>query len=390
MRVLALNYEFPPLGGGAANATAHICRELVQLGCTVEVLTSGFSGLPKLEELDGYRVRRVPVVRRKTHQSSPLEMVTFVASALIPALRLSRSFKPDIVHAYFAMPTGLIALALKTFTGAPYLLSLRGGDVPGFLPETLGTFHRLTGPFAKPVWGRAGAIVANSQGLQELAQRSSPIHVELAPNGIDLEFYRPLATPRNDGVYRILFVGRLVEQKGLRYLLDALPGLRTQAQQPVELVVVGDGPARPALEEQVSALGLEASVCFAGWAQRAEMPGHYQSADVFALPSFEEGMPNVVLEAMASGLPIVTTDIYGNRELVVHEENGLLFPPASVQALEAALLRLLREPEARRGMGNRSRTRAQDYGWGRTAQTYWELSQRVIAKRREGQVAAGV
>ena len=61
MRVLALNYEFPPLGGGAANATAHICRELVQLGCTVEVLTSGFSGLPKLEELDGYRVRRVPV-----------------------------------------------------------------------------------------------------------------------------------------------------------------------------------------------------------------------------------------------------------------------------------------------------------------------------------------
>ena len=139
----------------------------------------------------------------------------------------------------------------------------------------------------------------------------------------------------------------------------------------------------------MSALGLEASVRFAGWAQRADMPGHYHSADVFALPSFEEGMPNVVLEAMASGLPVVTTDIYGNRELVAHEENGLLFPPASVQALEAALLRLAREPEARRGMGDRSRARAQDYGWGRTAQTYWELSQRVIARRREGHVTAG-
>ena len=326
MRVLALNYEFPPLGGGAANATAHICRELVHLGCTVEVLTSGFSGLPKQEELDGYRVRRVPVVRRKTHQSSPLEMVTFVASALVPALRLSHSFKPDIVHAYFAMPTGLIALALKIFTGAPLSplparrrrSRLPAGD-PGHVPPHNRPLRQAgVGPGRRNRGKQPGSAGAGSAHV--------PIHVELAPNGIDLEFYRPLATPRSDGVYRILFVGRLVEQKGVRYLLDALPGLRTQALQPVELVVVGDGPARPALEEQVSALGLEASVRFAGWAQRAEMPGHYQSADVFALPSFEEGMPNVVLEAMASGLPIVTTDIYGNRELVAHEENGLLFP----------------------------------------------------------------
>jgi glycosyltransferase involved in cell wall biosynthesis len=318
-------------------------------------------------------------------------MATFIVSALLPALRVTQSFKPHVVHAYFAVPTGVVAWLLKAFTGAPYLLSLRGGDVPGFLPETLGTFHRLTAPVMKTVYGGAGAIVANSRGLQELAQRSASQAVHFAPNGIDLDSYYPAPIPRNDGVYRILFVGRLVEQKGLRYLLEALPTIRSQIDQAVELVVVGDGPAGPTLQQQAAELGLKNVVQFTGWFPRSAMFAQYRNADVFAFPSFEEGMPNVVLEAMASGLPIVTTDIYGNQELVSDSENGYLVPPGDSGALCDALVRLARDASLRSTLGAHSRRRAEDYGWRHTARAYLDLSVN-IAKRfpSKGRVAAGV
>lgn len=381
MRILALNYEFPPLGGGASNATAHICRELVQMGNEVEVLTSGFPGLPGEEEHWGYQVHRVPVVRKKIHQSSPHEMSTFAVSALLPALSLIRRFRPHIVHAYFAIPTGVVAWLLHAFTRTPYILSLRGGDVPGFLPDALGNFHRLTAPLTSVIWDNAAAIVANSEGLQQLAQRTANIPVALATNGIDLETYSPPTQPRSDGVFRILFVGRLVEQKGLRYLIETLPAVQAKSPSPVELLVVGDGPAMPALQQQATDLGLSNAVRFAGWQQRAAMPGLYQSADVFAFPSFEEGMPNVVLEAMASGLPIVTTDIYGNRELVTDGDNGYLTPPADTLALQHALTTLAQDVALRSRMGARAQLRTEDYGWQRTARIYAELSRQALLKQ---------
>ena len=358
MRILALNYEFPPLGGGAGNATAHICRELVRLGCDVAVLTSAYKDLPRNERVDGYAVHRVPVLRRRVDQCSPLEMATFVISAMAPAVKLARQFKPDILHVYFGVPTGPIGLLVKRMTGVPYLLSLRGGDVPGFLVESLGNLHRLIGPLNHRVWDNASVVVANSEGLRELAQKSlSRGAVRMVPNGVDLETYAPSALLRSDGVFRILFVGRLVEQKGARYILEVLPQVMAQIGADVEVAVVGSGPEEPALRQQARRLNLVDKVRFRGWVARKDMPEQYRRTDVFVFPSFEEGMPNVVLEAMASGLPVVATDIYGNRELVVDGDNGVLVPSGNAAALCKALVRLAQDPDLRQRLGGRSRDR---------------------------------
>lgn len=379
MRVLALNYEFPPLGGGAGNATAHICRELVRLGCTVEVLTTRFGDSPAQEERDGYVVHRVRAWRRRLDRSSPAEMASFTVSAALPALVIARRFRPDVLHVYFGMPTGPLGKLIKLATGTPYLLSLRGGDVPGFLPGLLGKFHRVLGPLNSWVWSGASAIVANSAGLRDLAQAQMGLPVELAPNGVDLTAFKTERRGTSPRPIRILFAGRLVEeQKGVRFLLQALAGL----EQPAQLEVVGAGPGEEQLREVADSLGLNGKVQFPGWVAREQMPDRYAQADVFVFPSFEEGMPNVVLEAMASGLPVVATDIYAHRGLVEHGKNGFLVPVGDAEAIRHALETLAGDAALREKMGHASRSKAEEYSWGRTALTYLDLSKRTVEARR--------
>jgi glycosyltransferase involved in cell wall biosynthesis len=176
------------------------------------------------------------------------------------------------------------------------------------------------------------------------------------------------------GAVRLLFVGRCVEQKGLPVLLDALGCLRaTRGLPPVQLDVVGDGPRRQAWQAQAGRLGLADQVQFHGWAARPALPAWYRRAHLFVFPSFEEGMPNALLEALASGLPLLATDIYGNRALVRPGENGLLVPPGDAAALAQALATLLADPAGRAAMGQASRRLATQYGWAAVAEAYHAL-----------------
>ena len=153
---------------------------------------------------------------------------------------------------------------------------------------------------------------------------------------------------------RLLFVGRLANQKGLDYLVQALAQLREQDRSLVELELVGSGPEE-LLRSMASQLGVAENIIFSGWVPRAEIVKHYQSADLFVLPSLDEGLPNVVLEAMASGNPILATNITGNRELVQPPLNGLLVPPADPAALSSALRKLIENAGMRAEMGRKSR-----------------------------------
>src|SRR4051794_30219095 len=163
MRILLLNYEFPPVGGGAATASAQIAAHMVRQGAEVAVLTSHLKGLAHTEQRDGYTIHRVPAFRQHIDRCSVPEMGAYVVSAVIPALRLASSFKPDLMHVFFGVPTGAVGLTVNRLKGIPYLLSLRGGDVPGFMGKELARMHALTMPLTKQVWGHASAIVANSR-----------------------------------------------------------------------------------------------------------------------------------------------------------------------------------------------------------------------------------
>ncbi len=371
MRLLLINYEYPPLGGGAGNATAHIARELGKTGVDVTVLTSAFRGLPREERLGNVRIVRCRTLRRREDRSNPLEMLAFMISACFRVLGLTRRWRPDACIAFFGIPCGPVALLLKWCRCVPYIVSLRGGDVPGFDPDRLGTYHAVTGWLIRFVWRRAAAVVANSDGLRELAQSAAPdVSVSVIPNGVDTEQFHPPPEPRSaDGPVRLLFVGRLVHQKGVDVLLNALATLRPDHD--LTLTIAGDGPDRSTLAQQASELGLTDRVEFLGWVARPDLPDLYRSADVFVLPSRDEGMANSLLEAMATGLPVIVTSVPGCAELVPDGTAGTVVAPDAVEPLVTALTRLFDDAPLRRQQGDAARdVVVVSYGWQGTASAY--------------------
>jgi len=366
LRVLLINYELPPIGAGAGNATAHIAACLAAVGVEVRVLTSSFGNLPAREVRDGYLILRAPAIRRNVDRCTPAEMLSFVLGAAPLAIGIGWTWRPDVVCAFFGVPCGPLALLLRALFRVPYLVSLRGGDVPGFMGRELAVLHRLALPAILSIWRQSEGLIANSPGLIALARRTWPAApIELIPNGIDLEHFRPPDRRRPAHPLHLLSVGRLASQKGVIYLLRAL----AQTQSSACLRVLGDGPERARLERMANDLGLSRRVEFAGWAPREDLPRHYAWADAFVLPSLDEGMPNVVLEALACGLPVIGTDVAGTRDLV-HSETGILVPPADSRALAAAIDRLASDGDLVTSFGTTSREAAAAYRWEAVADRY--------------------
>jgi glycosyltransferase involved in cell wall biosynthesis len=369
VRLLLVNYELPPIGAGAGNATAQIARHLAAAGDDVRVLTSAFHGLPRREVREGYGVWRVPAVRRRVERCSPAEMVTFVLGGLPAAVALARGWRPDAACAFFGLPSGPLTLALDRIFGIPYMVSLRGGDVPGFLTQDLAAFHRLTRSMILTIWRHSRGLIANSAGLALLARQAWPgAPVDVVPNGVDTDcFGPPMDRVRPANPLRVLCVGRLVRQKAFGSVLEAV----AMSRAPSVVRIVGDGPLRTPLMAQAVSLGER--VEFSGWVDRSDLPAQYRWADVLCLPSFEEGMPNVVLEAMAAGLPTIASDVYGMRDLVEPGQTGFLVPPAAPASIARALEHLAAQPDLVRQMGERGRAAAAGHTWSAVAADYRRL-----------------
>ena len=370
MKLLVINSEFPPIGAGAGNASANIARELVRSGHEVVVVTAAHGDLPKEEERQGVRIFRGPAVRQRVDRSTALEQVLFMVGATVRCLFVLRDYRPDVVLAFFGLPSGGVAWVLRLLFRIPYVVSLRGGDVPGFRPYDFWLYHRLAVPFLRRIWHDAGAVVANSQGLRQLALAfDAKTEIAVVPNGVDSErFWRE---DRSWSEARVLSVGRIVYQKGLDLALEALSGLQ---DLPWHWHIAGDGPQLESLREQLHRERLDERVSLLGWRSAEALIHEYQTASIFVFPSRHEGMPNAVLEAMASGLPVVATRIAGNEELVVDGETGRLVPSGDAAALRESLRELLSDEHKRERMGKAARKRAvDDFGWSMTANRYFMI-----------------
>lgn len=374
MNILIINSEYPPIGGGAGNASANIASHFAQMGHKTAVITSRFGKLPHLEKHQNLILYRIPSLRRKQDRSNPFEQLVFLFSASLWTLGMVPRFKPNATLAFFGVPSGAISWLLKKVFGIPYIISLRGGDVPGFRPYDFQRHHKILAPFLRIIWKDASAVVANSDGLRQLASIfDSRFEISIIPNGVDLQEYA--TEMRIWSPPRLLSVGRLVHQKGLDLAIRALAQLKDLEW---EWCIVGDGPQITNLKSLATELGIQDRVSFPGWRSHAELVECYKNSNLFLFPSRHEGMPNAVLEAMASGLPVIASRIAGNEELVVDGETGILFPSEDVEALCLALRLLLTDGSQRQVMGNASRRRAEAlYSWESTAQQYTLLLERV-------------
>ena len=374
MRILILNSEYPPIGGGAGNASAHIAAEFGKMGHIVTVITSRFGTLPHQEQNGEVTVYRIPGLRRSQDRSNPLEQILFILSASVWTVSRISRFKPNATLAFFGVPSGAVAWLIKKLYKIPYIISLRGGDVPGFRPYDFHLYHKLIAPFLRMIWKNAFAVVANSNGLRQLANAFDPrFEIPIIPNGIDLDSYQ--SSTRDWSFPRLLSAGRIVHQKGLDIAMRALGGLK---ELNWEWRIAGDGPQLHGLQSLAKQLGIDDRVFFLGWQSREGLMKCYQQANIFLFPSRHEGMPNAMLEAMASGLPVIASCIAGNEELAVEGETGYLVPSENVESLQIALKKLLIDPARREQMGLASRRQVEaNYSWESTAQQYALLLEKV-------------
>ena len=256
--------------------------------------------------------------------------------------------------------------------GVPYVVSLRGGDVPGTEPD-LEQVHLALTPIRRWVLRGATAVVANSEGLRSLSEKADPFPVSVIPNGVDTAVFLP-GSSRQGQEFRFVFVGRLNTQKNVALLLAAAEQLQKDVAIPFRVTIVGDGPLVNGLRSEAAARGLLAVVDWQPWIARTSMPSCLASVDCLVNPSLYEGMPNCVLEAMACGLPVIASDVAGNADLVAHEQTGLLFRSGDKLGLASAMRRVLEGRDAALAWGRTGRaTVEKHYSWSAAANAYVRL-----------------
>ncbi|MGQ0660956.1 glycosyltransferase [Sphingosinicella sp.] len=278
-----------------------------------------------------------------------------------PDVERLRAFRPVLVHAHFATD-GLGALPLAAALGVPLVTTLHGYDVHRSRAALLGS-GRLSwvryALFQRRLQARGDLFLAVSNALRRraIAQGFPAERTFTHYNGVDLRRFRPGAG--GDGV-TILHVGRLVEKKGTAVLLRAFARIRT-AHPRARLAIVGDGPLRPQLERLAGELALNRSVTFWGALNSDEVAAQMRQVALLAAPSLTardgdaEGLPQTIIEAMASGLPVVASDHSGNPEAVEDQQTGFLIPEQDSEALAARLDLLLDSAATRTAMGRAAR-----------------------------------
>jgi len=245
---------------------------------------------------------------------------------------------------------------------------LRGGDVPG-TESHLGWIYWVLSPLRRLVFRFSQVVAANSKGLANLSMKVDPYTVKVIPNGVNTDYWHPAAKTKS-GRFRILFVGRLHSQKNVSFLLDEFATF-TKCIPNCQLTLVGDGPDRKLLEQQAVDLGIDSNIIWYGWASKQELRGLYQASDCFINPSVYEGMPNVVLEAMASGIPVLASDCIGNNEIIEDLRSGFLFQLGDSPGFQKKLLSIYNHEKKINEMTMNARNKmVNSFSWESVAQEY--------------------
>lgn len=365
MRILFLNYEFPPLGGGASPVSYNIVAGYVKAGHFVSVVTMGFRGLPEYEFLDGVHVYRVPCWRSSKEMCYPWEQLTYILSAKRFLRKHLRTQNYDRVHVNFLVPTGLIGLWLKKQYGLQYIVSSYGSDIPGYNPDRFTFLHRFTGPWLRKILVNSSGAYAASNYLAELGNQISDVKYSVIREGMDPNIFLPMKKEKI-----ILSTGRLLERKGFHYLLQAVH----DEDLGVEVHICGDGPMRPSLEKMASTS--KTKIIFHGWLNNRsdEYKTLLGRAMIYCLVSKKENASVSLLEAMSAECAVITSNVAGCPESVGGA--GVIIPPEDVQALRRALFQLLQNPAQIKKLGSMGRARVlKDYSPTLTHKKYLEALQ---------------
>lgn len=385
MRILFFNYEFPPLGGGAGNASYYILNEYAKRSdVQVDFVTASIDEkYHQFKMGENITIHRIAIGKNAAniHYQTKKDLLAYTWNAFWFARKLAKQNNYDLTHSFFTVPCGFISLLLKWEFKLPYIISLRGSDVPGYSERFIGLYRWVT-PTILKIWKGAAFVISNSQGLKELALRSNPEkEIGVIYNGIDVEEFHPSPENKDQDKFTILCVSRVTPRKGIRFLVQAFKLLSGRYHN-ARLVIVGDGNEKKSLEDLVMSLDIKDKVEFAGAVPHEKVAEYYQKSDVFVLPSLNEGMSNVILEALASGIPVMATDTGGTRELLSDGVNGFIVRMRDADDLAEKIEKMILKPELQQNMGEESRKLAEQLSWEKVAGEYVDLYTKVYNLRK--------
>jgi len=362
MKVLFLTHNFPRHSGDAPGSfILRLATALRNDGIETSVLAPAAADYAAHDSLDGIPVERFHYAPRRFETlaytgnmasqvqaswSARVTLLGFLGAEFRSAVRVRREFKPDIVHAHWWFPNGLVGTWLGRMSNKPLVTTLHGSDV------RLARSVAFSRPAFRHVLHRSAAVTAVSRWLateaQEVVSTPKPI---VAPMPVATELFAPGGQRQGD---RLLFVGRLNKQKGIETLLHAV----SRIPRPLHLDVVGDGEDREALQELARGLGIGDRVHWHGALPQPRLVDFYRGATALVVPSVEEGLGLVAVEAQLCETPVVAFDSGGLPDIVQHDRTGILVPTVDAAALAAAITSLLDRPDRGAALGAAGRLHA--------------------------------
>jgi glycosyltransferase involved in cell wall biosynthesis len=385
MNVLFLTHSFPRREGDAAGSfLLRLAVALRNEDVNVHVVAPAAPGLPASEEISGIPVERFRYAPRRFEKlaytgqmaqevaaswSARLALVGFLGSDFVHAVRARRSFEPQLVHAHWWFPNGVVGTWLGGMSHIPLVTTLHGTDVR--LARSVGV--------AKPLFGHvlkhSAVVTTVSRWLEQETKQLAPgIHPVVAPMPVATDLFGP--GEKQPGL-RLLFVGRLNQQKGVSQLLRAFGVMKALPT----LDIVGEGPDRAKLQDEAEALGISSRVRWHGQLPQAMLAPLYQQASAVVVPSVEEGLGLVAVEALLCETPVVAFDSGGLRDVVQHEKTGILVKPNDPIELARALDNLLARDGSGRDLGRAGRLYALSaFAPESAARRYAEIYRQVVAR----------
>jgi glycosyltransferase involved in cell wall biosynthesis len=346
-RICLVTHYFPPHKGGIEQVSYEQSKRLTQSGYQIDVLTSKFKGR-KLNPIKGIKIHHYPALNVAKRFGVPYPIISFKAYKRFTQLVENC----DLVHAHghVYMSSYMAGMVAKKYK-KPFIVTQHNTfiDYQSFL-NTAEWLNDLV--IGKSVLKNANRIITVSKETLKYVLKlgADKTKTKVIYNGVDVNYFRPingeksrekLGMPKNRKI--ILSVRRLVYKNGLDTLLETVPHI-AQNHPDVLFVVAGKGPSRKLIENRINELGIEDNIKLAGFVPDKLLPAYYDAADYFVLPSASgEGLPLVLLEAMACGLPVIATAVGGTPEIIQHMKNGVLVPPRNPEAIAEALSKFLSE-----------------------------------------------
>ena len=381
MRILLYGYEYPPLGGGVANALKNVLEQFsLRDDLEIDFVTSALDNRHSVTKLyDNITVYRIPIGVKTgpgLHRQKPADMLKYMWWSYWLTWKLILKGKYDLAHA-FGYPGGLVPLLFRW--RMKYVVSLRGIDVPGY-NDMFKKWYWIYKPLSKLIWKLASNVNANSSKFTELARKTSQEqHIDIIPNGVKYQKFKLYPEADKFSHFTVTAGATLLGRiKGLDLLVKGFAKLAKDHPE-VRLKLIGDGNFKPKLEELIKEQGIEDKVTFTGRQEHTWIEQNLGRFHVLCLPSRNEGMSNAVLEGLAAGLPILITNVGGAQELTANR-NGYIIEAESPQDIYAHLKKLFTDNELRRKMSENSRELAETMSWKQTADKFWYTYQQIVNK----------